>query len=64
MNVHKDFEYLENLDVSSEYDLSDDKYIFLRGIFVILPPNDEGNCETDPKQFKQKSTFSWYYCWS
>ena len=38
MNVHQAFEYLGNLDVSSEDDLSDDED---------LPPNDEGDRDTD-----------------
>ena len=37
MNVHEAFEYLENLDVSSEDDS--------RAIWIVLPPND--NCYRD-----------------
>ena len=47
MNVHEALEYLENLDVSSEDDLSDDEDFISRGRLVILPPNDEGDRDTD-----------------
>ena len=41
MNVYETLEYLENLDVSSEDDLSDDEGFISAGRLVILPPNDE-----------------------
>ena len=47
MNVHEALEYLENLDVSSEDDLSDDEDFISREKLVILPPNDEGDRDTD-----------------
>ena len=40
MNVHQALEYLENLDVSSEDDLSDNVDFISRGRLVILPPNE------------------------
>ena len=39
MNVHQALEYLENLDVSSVDDLSDNEDFISRGRLVILPPN-------------------------
>ena len=47
LNVHEAPEYLENLYVSSEDDLSDDEDFISRGRLVILPPNDEGNKHTN-----------------
>ena len=47
MNVHEALEYLENLDVSSENDSSDDEYFISRERLVILPPNDEDDRDTD-----------------
>ena len=47
MNVHEALEYLENLDVSSENDSSDDEYFISRERLVILPQNDEGDRDTD-----------------
>ena len=41
MNVHEALEYLENLDVSSEDDLSDFENFDSRGMWVVLPPNDK-----------------------
>ena len=41
MNVYETLEYSENLDVSSEDDLSDDEGFVSAGRLVILPPNDE-----------------------
>ena len=81
-NAHEALEYLESLHASSEDDLSDDEDFISSGRLVILPPNNEGNEDSDsgfdkerwrlgrwkwvsPKQrFKQKLTFSWWYCWS
>ena len=68
MNVHEALEYLENLDVSSEDDLSDNEDFISRGRLVILPPNAESDRDTaedsedENEQFKQKLTFSWCYC--
>ena len=39
MNAHQALEYLENLDVSSVDDLSDNEDFISRGRLVILPPN-------------------------
>ena len=47
MNVHEALEYLENLDISSEDDLPDDQDFISRGRLVILPPNDEGDRDTN-----------------
>ena len=47
LNVHEAPEYLENLYVSSEDDLSDDEDFISRRRLVILPPNDEGNKYTN-----------------
>ena len=47
MNVHEALEYLENLDVSSENDSSDDEYFISRERLATLPPNDEGDRNTD-----------------
>ena len=47
VNVHEALEYLENLDGSLENDLSDDEDFISRGRLAILPPNDEGDRETD-----------------
>ena len=41
------FEYLANLDVSSEDDLSDNKDFISRRRLVIFPPNKEGDRDTD-----------------
>ena len=46
-NAHKALEYLENLDASSEDDLSDDEDFISSGRLVILPPNNEGNEDSD-----------------
>ena len=46
-NVLEALEYLENLDVSSENDLSDDEDFTSRGRLVMLPPNDESDRDTD-----------------
>ena len=43
MNVQEAAEYIENLDVSSEDDLSDDEDFISRGRLVILPSNDEND---------------------
>ena len=47
MNVHETLEQLENLDVFSEDDLSEDEYFIARRKLVILPPNDESDRDTD-----------------
>ena len=47
MNVHEALEYLENLDVSLEDDLSDDGDLISRRWLVILPSNNEGDRNTD-----------------
>ena len=47
MNVHEALEYLENLHVYSENDISDDEGFISKGRLVILPPNDEGDRDTD-----------------
>ena len=46
-NIHEALEYLENLDVFSEDNLSDDEDFIWRGKLVILSPNDEGDRDTD-----------------
>ena len=48
INVHEALEYSENLDLSSEDDLSDNEGFISRGRLVILPPNDEG--DRDPEE--------------
>ena len=45
MNVHEALEYLENLDVFSEDDLSDNEDSISRRRLIILPRNDEGDRE-------------------
>ena len=47
VNVHEALEYLENLDGSLENDLSDDEDFISRGRLAVLPPNDEGDRDTD-----------------
>ena len=47
MNVHEAIEYLENLDVSSEDELTDNKGFISRGRLDILPPNDKDDRNTD-----------------
>ena len=47
MNVHEALEYLENLDASSEDDLSDNEHFISRGRLAILPPNNEGDRGTN-----------------
>ena len=47
MNVHEALEYLENLDESSEDDLSDDEDFISRERLIILPPNDAVDRNTD-----------------
>ena len=46
MNVHEALEYLENLEVSLE-DAYEDEDFMSRGRLVILPPNDQGDTDTD-----------------
>ena len=46
-NAHEALEYLENLDASSEDDLSDDEDFISSGRLVILPPSNEGNEDPD-----------------
>ena len=46
-NVQEALEYLENLDESSEDVLSYDEDFICSGRLVILPPNDEGERDTD-----------------
>ena len=47
MDVHEALEYLENLDESSEDDLSDDEDFISRGTLVILLPNSKGDRNID-----------------
>ena len=47
MNVHEVLEYLENLDVFSVDDLSDNDDFISRGRLVILPPNSKGDRDTN-----------------
>ena len=46
-NGHEALEYLENLNVSSEDNLFDDENFISRGKLVILPPNDEGDRDSN-----------------
>ena len=46
MNVHEALEYFENLEVSLE-DAYEDEDFMSRGRLVILPPNDQGDTDTD-----------------
>ena len=55
MNVHEALEYLENLDVSLEDDLSDDEDFISRGRLVILSPNDESDRDTDEDSGEEMS---------
>ena len=47
MNVNEVLESLKNLDVSSEDDLSEDEHFNSNGRLVILPPNVEGDRDTN-----------------
>ena len=47
MNVHEPREYLENVDVYSEDDLSDDEDLISRGRLVTLLRNNKGDRDTD-----------------
>ena len=47
MNVYEALEYVENVDVSSEDDLSDDEDFISKGRLIILHPNDEDDRDTD-----------------
>ena len=47
MSVHAALEYLERLDVSAEDNLSDDEDFISKKRLVILPPNNEGDRDTD-----------------
>ena len=47
MNVLEALEYLENLDVFSVDDLSDNDDFISRGRLVILPPNNKGDRDTN-----------------
>ena len=65
MNTHETLEYLENLVVSSEEDLSDNQDFISTGTLAILPKNDKGDRDTDEdsrEQFEHKLTFSWCCC--
>ena len=68
MDVHEALEYLE--DLSSEDDLSDNEDFIWMGRLVILPPNDEGDRDTNEDSGDENEllpnnlTFSWCYFWS
>ena len=47
MNVHEPLEYLENVDVYSEDDLSDDEHFISRGRLVTLLRTNKGDRDTD-----------------
>ena len=47
MSVHEALEYLERLAVSAEDNLSDDEDFISKKRLVILPPNNEGDRDTD-----------------
>ena len=47
MNTLEALEYLENLVVSSEEDLSDNQDFISTGTLAILPKNDKGDRDTD-----------------
>ena len=47
VNIHEALEYLENLDISSEDDLSDNEHFIWRGRLAILSPNNEGDRDID-----------------
>ena len=47
MNTYETLEYLENLVVSSEEDLSDNQDFISTGTLAILPKNDKGDRDTD-----------------
>ena len=46
-NVNEALECLENLDVSSENELSADEDFISRRSLVLLPPNDEGHGDSN-----------------
>lgn len=46
-NVHGALEDWENLDVSSEDNLSDNEDFISRRSLVLLPPNDEGHGDSN-----------------
>ena len=56
-NVHQALEYLENLDVSSEDDLSDNEDFISRGGLVILPPNEQYDRDTDENSGDENELF-------
>ena len=47
MNIHETLEYSENLDESSEDDISDDANFISSGRQIILPPKDEIDKDTN-----------------
>ena len=47
MNTHETLEYLENLVVSSEEDLSDNQDFISRRTLANLPKSDKGDRDTD-----------------
>ena len=47
MNVHEPLEQLENVNVSSEDDLSDDEDFISMGRLVTLLPNNKGDRDTE-----------------
>ena len=47
MNVHEPLEQLENVDVSSEDDLSDDEDFISMGRLVTLLSNNKGDRDTE-----------------
>ena len=47
MNVHEPLEQLENVDVSSEDDLSDNEDFISMGRLVTLLPNNKGDRDTE-----------------
>ena len=57
MNVHEALEYLENLDESSEDDLSDDEDFISRGTLVILLPNGKGDRNIDEDSVNGNKVF-------
>ena len=57
MNVHEALEYLENLDVFSENDLSGNEDFISKGRLVILPPNNKGDRDTNENSGDENELF-------
>ena len=67
INVHEPLEYLENLDMFSEDDLSENEDFISRVKLLILTLNNDGDRDTDEDSEDKNELWKWilsheYYC--